>query len=140
MRPCGRPASGGFQRTLAKVNYRIHTDAIQANLIPKALTKAQISLVYASEADLLNMALFGKTAAEWRKNNPKLPGNLRDHATLEQLVVLSNLESLNSVLIHQGLLASERLQQLNAIAIMQVRSLLRAPGIQRLTTGKPEKK
>jgi hypothetical protein len=91
-----------FQRTLAKVNYRIHTDAIQANLVPPTLTKAQIQLVYASEADLLNMALFGKTAAQWRKGRPKLPGNLRDHATIEQLVVLSNLESLNSVLIHQG--------------------------------------
>jgi hypothetical protein len=125
-----------FQRTLAKVNYRIHTDAIQEHLIPPTLSKAQISFVYASEADLLNVALFGTTAAEWRKENPKLPGNLRDHATLEQLVVLSNLESLNSVLIHQGLPARDRLQQLNAIAIVQVRSLVAAPALKRLTTGK----
>lgn len=113
-----------FQRTLAKVNYRIHTDAILEHLIPAELTKAQIQYVYASEADLLNVALFGKTAADWRSTNPTLAGNLRDHASLEQLVVLSNLESLNSVLIHQGLAAPERLQQLNAIAIVQIRSLL----------------
>jgi hypothetical protein len=113
-----------FQRTLAKVNYRIHTDAILEHLIPAELTKAQIQYVYASEADLLNVALFGKTAADWRSANPTLAGNPRDHASLEQLVVLSNLESLNSVLIHQGLAAPERLQQLNAIAIVQIRSLL----------------
>lgn len=125
-----------FQRTLAKVNYRIHTDAIQEHLIPPELTKAQIQFVYASEADLLNAALFGRTAAEWRKENPKLQGNMRDHATLEQLVVLSNLESLNSVLIHQGLPASERLRQLNMIAIVQVRSLLASTAVKRLTPGK----
>jgi hypothetical protein len=125
-----------FQRTLTKVNYRIHTDAIQEHLIPPALTKAQIQHVYASEADLLNAALFGKTAADWRKENPKLPGNMRDHATLEQLVVLSNLESLNSVLIHQGLHAPERLRQLNAIAIMQVRSLVESPAVKRLGAAK----
>jgi hypothetical protein len=84
-----------FQRTLAKVNYRIHTDAIQKHLIPPTLTKTQIQFIYASEGDLLNAALFGKTAAQWRTENPKLSGNMRDHATLEQLVVLSNLESLN---------------------------------------------
>jgi hypothetical protein len=127
-----------FQRTLAKVNYRIHTDAIREHLIPPELSNAQISFVYASEADLLNVALFGRTAAEWRKQNPKLPGNMRDHATLEQLVVLSNLESLNSVLIHQGLPAPDRLRHLNAIAIMQVRSLLAAPGVKRLTPGKKQ--
>lgn len=125
-----------FQRTLAKVNYRIHTDAIRDHLIPPTLTKARISFVYASEADLLNVALFGKTAAEWHRENPKLPGNVRDHATLEQLVVLSNLESLNSVLIHQGLPPSERLQQLNQIAIVQVRSLVASPAVKRLTAGK----
>lgn len=126
-----------FQRTLAKVNYRIHTDAIQEHLIPPELTKAQIQFVYASEADLLNVALFGKTAAEWRTANPKLAGNMRDHATLEQLVVLSNLESLNSVLIHQGLPAPDRLRQLNAIAIVQVRSLLASTAAKGLL---PEKK
>lgn len=125
-----------LQRTLAKVNYRIHTDAIRDHLIPPELTRAQISFVYASEADLLNAALFGKTAAEWRSANPELDGNVRDHATLEQLVVLSNLESLNSVLIHQGLPAPERLAQLNQIAIVQVRSLLNAKVGQRLTQGK----
>lgn len=121
-----------FQRMLAKVNYRIHTDAIQEHLVPPTLTKSQTSFVYASEADLLNVALFGKTAADWRKENPKLPGNLRDHATLEQLVVLSNIESLNSVLIHQGLPPGERLLQLNAIAIMQMRSLLASTTVKRL--------
>ena len=127
-----------FQRTLAKVNYRIHTDAIQEHLVPPTLTRAQISFVYASEADLLNVALFGKTAAQWRKENSELPGNMRDHATLEQLVVLSNLESLNSVLINQGLGASDRLQQLNGIAIMQMRSLIATSAVRRLTTGKKE--
>lgn len=127
-----------FQRTLAKVNYRIHTDAIQEHLIPPELTKAQIQFVYASEADLLNAALFGMTAAGWRKQNPKASGNMRDHATLEQLVVLSNLESLNSVLIHQGLSASERLRQLNTIAIVQVRSLLASTAVKQLTPGKKQ--
>lgn len=127
-----------FQRTLAKVNYRLHTDAIHEHLVPPTLTKAQIQFVYASEADLLNVALFGKTAAEWRKESPKRPGNMRDHATLEQLVVLSNLESLNSVFIHQQLPAAERLAQLNAIAIVQVRSLLASKVVERLVA--PEKK
>ncbi len=113
-----------LQRTLAKVNYRIHTDAIKEKLIPPALTKAQVSMTYASEADLLNVALFGVTAKEWRDVNPKLQGNIRDHAQIEQLVVLSNLESINAVLIHQGLPQSERLKQLNAIAITQMNSLL----------------
>lgn len=125
------------QRILAKVNYRIHTDAIQEHLIPPALSKSQISFVYASEADLLNVALFGKTAADWRRQNPKLPGNMRDHATLEQLVVLSNIESLNAVLIHQGLPAAHRLQQLNGIAIMQMRSLLTSSAVKQLTEEKP---
>ncbi|KAI5912119.1 KilA-N domain-containing protein [Thauera sp. 2A1] len=121
-----------FQRTLAKVNYRIHTDAIKERLIPPQLTKAQTVTVYASEADLLNVALFGMTAAQWRQANPGQPGNMRDAATLEQLVVLSNLESINAVLIHQGLPASERLAQLNGIAITQMRSLLSATAIKRL--------
>jgi hypothetical protein len=121
-----------FQRTLAKINYRIHTDAIKERLIPPQLTKAQIVTVYASEADLLNVALFGMTAAQWRQANPQLPGNMRDVATLEQLVVLSNLESINAVLIHQGLMAPERLAQLNAIAISQMRSLLGATSVKLL--------
>jgi len=122
-----------FQRTLAKVNYRIHTDAVQEHLIPPTLTKAQSQFVYASEADLLNVALFGKTAVEWRQENLSLTGNMRDYATLEQLVVLSNLESLNAVLIHQELAPRQRLLQLNAIAIVQMRSLVEKSAVKRLT-------
>ena len=121
-----------FQRTLAKVNYKIHTDAIKERLIPPRLTKAQTSMVYASEADLLNAALFGATAAQWRQANPGQIGNMRDAATLEQLVVLSNLESINAVLIHQGMAAPERLAQLNAIAITQMRSLVGMHAVKRL--------
>ena len=95
-----------LQRTLAKINYRIHTDAIKETLIPPAITKAQASLVYANEADLLNVALFGQTARQWRDAHPDAEGNLRDHAPLEQLVVLTNLESLNSVLIRHALFAA----------------------------------
>ena len=113
-----------FQRTLAKVNYKIHTDAIKERLIPPLLTAAQTGIIYASEADLLNVALFGITAAQWRQANPDQAGNMRDAATLEQLVVLSNLESINAVLIHQGLVGAARLAQLNAIAITQMRSLV----------------
>ena len=113
-----------LQRTLAKINYHIHTDAIKENLIPKELSRKQVSFVYADEADLLNMALFGITAAEWRNANPDSEGNIRDYATLEQLVVMTNLESLNAVLISQRLTQSERLQQLNRIAITQMKSLL----------------
>ncbi|WLS91171.1 hypothetical protein RAM21_10955 [Gilliamella apicola] len=113
-----------FQHTLAKVNYRIHTDAIKEHLIPIQLTNVQTGKVYASEADLLNMALFGMTAAQWRQANPNQKGNIRDVATLEQLVVLSNLESINSVLIHQGISGCERLIQLNGIAINQMQSLV----------------
>ena len=113
-----------LQRTLAKVNYRIHTDAIKEKIIPLKITPLQTSAIYASEADLLNVALFGKTAAQWRAANPEADGNVRDAATLEQLVVLSNMESINAVLIHQGLPQGERLRQLNAIAITQLKSLL----------------
>jgi hypothetical protein len=112
-----------LQRTLAKVNYTIHTDAIKEKLIPKRIT-SNPSMVYASEADLLNLALFGMTAAEWRTENPEAKGNIRDFATLEQLVVLSNLESINAVLIRQGLESSDRLLQLNQIAITQMTSLV----------------
>ncbi len=121
-----------LQRTLAKINYRIHTDAIKENLLPAALSKKQINLVYASEADLLNMALFGKTAKQWRDMNPDLEGNIRDFASIEQLVVLSNLESINSILIQQGLAQSSRLQQLNAIAITQMTSLIKNSNIKKL--------
>jgi KilA-N domain len=121
-----------LQRTLAKVNYKIHTDAIKDNLIPKTLPKEKINFVYADEADMLNMALFGLTAKQWREGNPKAVGNIRDEATIEQLVVLSNIESINAVLIHQGLLQHERLKQLNAIAISQMKSLTANTHIKRL--------
>ena len=114
-----------LQRTLAKVNYHIHTDAIKENLIPKEMSKSQTSFVYPSEADILNVALFGITAKQWRDANPNEEGNIRDMATLEQLVILSNLESINAVLIHQGLTQTERLIQLNKIAITQMNSLIK---------------
>jgi hypothetical protein len=113
-----------LQRTLAKINYRIHTDAIKENLIPPTISKQQISVIYANEADLLNVALFGKTAAEFRNENPDFDGNLRDSATLEQLVVMTNFESINSVLIRQNLSQGKRLKSLNEIAISQMKSLL----------------
>jgi hypothetical protein len=121
-----------LQRTLAKVNYQIHTDAIKANLIPAELSKAQMNYVYANEADLLNVALFGVTAKEWREKNPTAKGNIRDEATLEQLVVLSNMESINAVFIHQGLSQSERLKQLNIMAITQMKSLLNNTAMKKL--------
>jgi len=126
-----------LQRTLAKINYRIHTDAIKETLIPPAVSKAQATAIYASEADLLNVALFGQTARQWRDTHPAAEGNIRDHAPIEQLVVLTNLESLNSVLIRQGLPAPERLLKLNEIAITQMRTLLAAPAARLL--GKPSK-
>ena len=122
-----------LQRTLSKINYRIHTDAIKEEIIPKVVTKSQIGFVYASEADLLNVALFGMTAAEWRTANSDKDGNMRDHATLEQLVVLSNMESINALLIRQGLPQKERLIQLNSTAITQMKSLVSASVQKRLT-------
>jgi hypothetical protein len=121
-----------IQRTLAKINYRIHTDAIKETLIPPSVTKSQASAVYASEADVLNVALFGQTARQWRDAHPDAGGNIRDHAPLEQLVVLTNLESLNSVLIRQGLPQPERLATLNGIAITQMRTLLTASSLKHL--------
>lgn len=112
-----------IRRNLAKINYRIHTDAIQTHLIPPELNKAQASLVYASEADVLNMALFGQTAAQWRNVNPGEKGNIRDQATSAQLVCLSNLENLNALFIGQGLPQPERLMRLNQIAIQQMQLL-----------------
>jgi hypothetical protein len=113
-----------LQRTLAKINYHIHTDAIKENLIPASLSKEKINFVYADEADILNMALFGMTAKQWRDAHPKAEGNIRDNAGIEQLVVLSNMESINAVLIQQGLQQKDRLQQLNKIAITQMKSLV----------------
>jgi hypothetical protein len=121
-----------LQRTLSKVNYRIHTDAIKENLIPKELSKDKVNFVYAYEADLLNVALFGITAKQWREANATSTGNIRDEASIEQLVVLSNLESINAVLIHQGLSQSERLIQLNKIAITQMKSLIGSKQLKRL--------
>lgn len=108
------------KRELTKINYRIHTDAIQENLIPKQVTNQQIVIVYASEADVLNVALFGKTAKEWREQNVDKKGNIRDYATVNELICLSNLESLNAVLIEDGLPQKERLIKLNEIAIHQM--------------------
>lgn len=121
-----------LQRTLAKVNYKIHTDAVKEHLVPVKITKEQENYIYASEADLLNVALFGKTAKEWRNHNAGKDGNLRDYSTLEQLVVLSNLESINSVLIEQGLPQNIRLKKLNEIAISQMRSLLQSSAVKNL--------
>jgi hypothetical protein len=112
-----------LQRILAKVNYKIHTDATKENIIPALITKEQASFIYANEADMLNMALFGKTAQQWRNENPGKEGNIRDYASLEQLVVLSNMESINAVMLHQGLPQRERIVQLNNIAISQLKSL-----------------
>ena len=110
------------KRELAKVNYRIHTDAIKENIVP-TLTEAQLKFVYADEADLLNVALFGKAAAQWRKENPSLQGNIRDYATIEQLLVITNMESLNAYLIEQNIPQEERLKQLNNMARSQLRVL-----------------
>jgi hypothetical protein len=121
-----------LQRTLAKVNYTIHTDAIKENLVPKAVDKTQINFLYADESDMLNVALFGKTAKQWREENPSSKGNIRDEATIEQLVVLSNMESINAVFIHQGLAQSERLAELNKMAITQMKSLMQNNSIRKL--------
>ena len=109
-----------LNRTLSKLNYRIHTDAIKARLIPPEVTPAQAAITYANEADLLNVALFGQTAKQWRDANPKLEGNMRDHATVEQLLVLANTEAMNAEFIHMSLPQGERLKRLNQIAIRQM--------------------
>lgn len=111
------------KRELSKINYRIHIDAIKNNLVPKELTKNQINFVYAEEADVLNMALFGMTAKEWRDKNPELKGNIRDYAIMNELICLANLENLNSVFINEDLKQSERLEKLNKIAISQMQIL-----------------
>lgn len=125
-----------IRRNLAKINYRIHTDAIKENLIPAALTGAQINLVYATEADVLNMALFGMTAKEWRQVNPNLKGNIRDYADVTQLVCLSNLENLNAHLINDGVSQAKRLEKLNEIAIHQMKLLADDSRIKRFDGGK----
>lgn len=111
------------KRELSKINYRIHTDAIKQNLIPQEVTSAQASMIYANEADVLNVAMFGMTAKMWREQNPELKGNIRDYATINELICLSNMESLNAVFIDQGISQGERLIKLNQIAIQQMRVL-----------------
>ncbi len=111
------------KRELAKLNYHIHTDAIKTHLLPAEITKEQMSRVYADEADVLNVAMFGLTARQWRENNPGLKGNIRDYATINELICLSNMENLNAVFIEQGLAQSERLMKLNRIAIHQMKVL-----------------
>ncbi|HPO13596.1 MAG TPA: KilA-N domain-containing protein [Candidatus Hydrogenedentes bacterium] len=112
-----------LNRTLSKLNYHIHTDAIKARLIPPEITPEQAGITYANEADLLNVALFGQTAKQWRDQHPGMEGNMRDYATIEQLLVLANMESLNAELIHIGWKQGDRLRHLNEIAIRQMRVL-----------------
>ena len=121
-----------IKRNLAKINYKIHTDAIKNNLVPEKLSKERINYIYASEADILNVALFGMTAKEWRESNPELKGNMRDYADISQLVCLSNLENLNAVFINEGMDATERIEKLNAIAIEQMRILTESERIKKL--------
>jgi len=125
-----------IKRNLAKINYRVHTGAVAKNLIPPELTAKQRSYVYADEADLLNMALFGITAKQWRDKNPDLSGNMRDYANVSQLVCLSNLESLNAVFINEGMPQAERLTKLNAVAINQMRILVEDDRVKRLPKSK----
>ncbi|MBP6533977.1 MAG: KilA-N domain-containing protein [Arenimonas sp.] len=121
-----------LNRTLSKLNYRIHTDAVAAHLVPAAVTAAQAAITYASEADLLNVALFSHTAKQWRDANPELEGNMRDYASVEQLLVLANIEGMNAEFIHMGLAQGERLKRLNEIAIRQMQVLTPAQAIKRL--------
>ena len=120
------------KRILASTNYRIHTDAIKANLIPPDLPKYQQGFVYADEADVLNVALFGKTAKQWRTENPNLKGNMRDYATIEQLLVMTNLEAVNALLLEQGLPQRQRLEQLRNMALRQLETLTGSTGAQKL--------
>ena len=124
-----------IRRNLTKINYRIHTDAVKENLIPPELTMRQTNLIYASEADVLSMALFGMTAKEWRDSHPGEKGNIRDYANVSQLVCLSNLENLNAIFIQEKMPQAERLRKLNQIAIQQMRLLTNDTGIKRLEVG-----
>ncbi len=121
-----------LNRTLSKLNYRIHTDAVKAHLIPAVVTPAQAAFVYATEADVLNVALFGQTAKQWRESNPKLEGNMREYASVGQLLVLANIEGMNAEFIHMGLAQGERLKRLNQIAIRQLEVLTDTPVAKRL--------
>jgi hypothetical protein len=121
------------KRELSKINYRIHTDAIKQHLIPAEVTPAQASIIYAEEADVLNVAMFGITARQWRESNPSLKGNIRDYATINELICLSNMENINAVLIDEGIAQGERLLKLNQIAIQQM-CVLEGGGARRLLT------
>ena len=120
------------KRELAKINYRIHTDAIKENLVPAEVTRDQMNAIYASEADVLNVALFGKTHQEWQRENPGLKGNQRDYATINQLICISNMENINAVMINDGIPQPQRLKRLNEIAIHQMRVLSDVGGRQLL--------
>jgi hypothetical protein len=124
-----------LNRTLSKLNYRIHTHAIKAHLIPPEITPAQAAITYATEADVLNVALFGQTAKQWRDANPKLEGNMREYATVEQLLVLANIEGMNAEFIHMGLPQGDRLKRLNQIAIRQMQTLTAHTAVRQL--GRP---
>jgi hypothetical protein len=121
-----------LNRTLSKLNYRIHTDAIKAHIIPKLVSSEQINFAYANEADVLNVAMFGQTAKQWRDGNPNQQCNIRDYANIEQLLVLANIEAMNAEFIRMGLPQGERLQKLNAIAIQQLRSLTNIQAVKKL--------
>jgi len=125
-----------LNRTLSKLNYRIHTDAVKAHLLPPEITPAQAAITYANEADLLNVALFGQTAKQWRDANPKLEGNIRDQATIGQLLVLANIEGMNAEFIHMTLPQGDRLKRLNAIAIRQMQTLTASDALRRLDSPK----
>jgi hypothetical protein len=128
-----------LNRTLSKLNYRIHTDAVKAHLIPPEVTPAQAAITYANEADVLNVALFGQTARQWRDANPKLDGNMRDHATIEQLLVLANIEGMNAEFIHMALPQGNRLKRLNQIAIRQMQTLTAPSSLRQLEPPKNRK-
>jgi KilA-N domain len=128
-----------LNRTLSKLNYRIHTDAVKAHLIPPEVTPAQAAITYANEADLLNVALFGQTAKQWRDANPKLEGNMRDHATIEQLLVLANIEGMNAEFIQMSLPQGDRLKRLNQIAIRQMQTLTASSALRQLESPKGRK-
>lgn len=115
--------SWNLNREISKLNYRVHTDAIQQNIIPPALTKEQTAYIYADEADMLNVVLFGQTAKQWRMANPKKKGNIRDYATLQQLLVLANMESYNAILISQKMSQLQRLEELRKVALEQLQTL-----------------
>lgn len=121
-----------LKRSLTKINYKIHTDAIKETLIPRRISQKNAGYVYSNEADILNMALFGMTAKEWRLTNPKLKGNIRDYTTTEQLLVLANMEAINAELIRAGISQDERVARLNEAAISQMRSLLDSPVLPQL--------